>query len=1218
MGTFLIEELGIEVDIDGVEDEKAAERFISENFDAISAQAKQVETVDVAEQVGVLPETIEKVRDVERGGELFAQEKVKELTSKIPPFLRAEPFQQPATVREVGRGATGSFPAPTLSQETAQAEAAFQTAKAEQPEVTGLESAALGFATFPFAKTAATKISALMSDKPFDEAVVEEGNKIKEIFEIAETQHPKLFTAGEITSDIAEFVLISKVVKAYGVGTGSIQALSDAGKLTKIGRASKLFNEGFLFGSINKTSEQLDEGDLDGLGIVSNGIKDGLAFVLFEAAGSKVIDVAKKRVLKPLARKVRGWADKRRIKFGTEEAERLNDGLDMATELLGKEAAAEGKLISDLSSEEAVSILSKQKKQIIDAILAEGRIPEPAAKELSFIRRQMMNEEVQVRSILNEQKRLNAPENFIESATEQAIKLSDDAVAGSTKPGATELLHDFSRKQKFDFQQKLNAARKELNRLQKEAGLKKDFAVNIRLDAFADEAQYSLINESIKFHENLLRIKQPKIIFKKIREMSKKGTGLKNLNLLLDLDKQKIIGSLDEVRVTMDANSRRRTQLIADGLQGSQEFKNLTQSQNYLMQTTVKMGDFAGSLLRSLREDVPGMKTALKGKSYRAWRGEILKSAESLNKDIGKIKDEMGKIDLDDPVQTAELYEKFVAPKIKDLITEYRYINMLSSPKTHLINTVSNMIQTFALSPTTKIATAAVDVPFSFVTRSQRRYYFGEAPVYMMNMVQGSGKAFKAAGQAWKGRTNMRADLAGINIRRSSRSFGNLRKNFGLKSAVVGKIQNSWVWDKAKFPIKALEASDAFFRTLAQSGELASLGYRNRYLPASLKFKPKKVGIGIGEEAITRTITVEEQLAKKAEESGLYYIFRQGLRPEGQGYALNIIDDVTALLMKTRETPYIGRPLSWIVPFVQTPVNIFKQGIEYSTAGLLTVPGAQATQEQLGKAMIGSLVTASAGLIFGSQNRLIWEAPKNPKERNAFYAANLKPYSVLIGNTNVQFKYLGPLAYPLMLAAAAQHHKNESIAKFKDPATMEIQEGKLIKTYGAMIPKLAGSMLGFLGELPYAQSFGLLIDFAQGEETAKNKFGANFVRQVTPLIGTISWLNRSFGDEFVRRPEKLTDFIKASLPWPAAFQDVPTFERVLPSGERLPAEQADPEFNAFTVLNRAQIDQAQYDRFIQMREERWFGAAKKQADKEQKRLENIDRARIIRSLGGVR
>src|SRR6185369_9518784 len=113
--------------------------------------------------------------------------------------------------------------------------------------------------------------------------------------------------------------------------------------------------------------------------------------------------------------------------------------------------------------------------------------------------------------------------------------------------------------------------------------------------------------------------------------------------------------------------------------------------------------------------------------------------------------------------------------------------------------------------------------------------------------------------------------------------------------------------------------------------------------------------------------------------------------------ALNAIDSATELMYSIRKKPKVGKLISWFIPFVETPMNILKQGIEFSPLGFGTIPGAANKTEQTAKALIGSAIFTAAGYA-GLQGRLTWAAPTGEKEKQLFYSSGRQPYSIKIGN----------------------------------------------------------------------------------------------------------------------------------------------------------------------------------------------------------------------------
>jgi hypothetical protein len=283
-------------------------------------------------------------------------------------------------------------------------------------------------------------------------------------------------------------------------------------------------------------------------------------------------------------------------------------------------------------------------------------------------------------------------------------------------------------------------------------------------------------------------------------------------------------------------------------------------------------------------------------------------------------------VDFGNQEEVTKFYRTFVKPTFKELLLEYRYINILSSPKTHIVNAFTNLGQTIFTAPATKLFTSE----------------FSKIPSYYKGAFKAIPEASKLASDALKGNIRIeRPDLT--------------RMPTGNKFLMFG----------APIP-RALEASDVFFRTLIYQGELAS--------------------------------GVSEEVAKKR---AAYFVYRQALDPKnesGQGHLLSAIDNFTTSVYHLRKK----HPLvAWFIPFVQTPMNIYKQMLEYSPIGFATIPGSAEKQRQVSKALMGTLLALGAYLAL--KDRTTWSVPRGKKEKELFYAAGKQPFSIKIGDTWINY-----------------------------------------------------------------------------------------------------------------------------------------------------------------------------------------------------------------------
>jgi len=486
--------------------------------------------------------------------------------------------------------------------------------------------------------------------------------------------------------------------------------------------------------------------------------------------------------------------------------------------------------------------------------------------------------------------------------------------------------------------------------------------------------------------------------------------------------------------------------------------------------------------------------------------------------------DDAVKVDWEDANSVVDFYRKFVPAKYGTFIDEFRYTNMLSSPKTHIVNLTSNMIQT-AVQPARKALAGTYDWAISGLTKKERTQFASEAPVFVK-------KSLAAIPTAWK----------------------NAMDSFSGKKAItnldIERIPSGNKFMKAySFPLRALEAGDSFFRTIIREGELGSL-----------KVKAKKLGKTIDE---TELFNQAEDFAKEA-------IFRGELKKQGQGWMLNAVDGLTSLINQAKMSSYrsVRWPAKIIAPFIQTPMNILKQGVEYSPlefANMIKSKGN--TADQLAKATIGSIVFAGAGTLAQGGNTT-WELPTNTKERNAFYAAGKQAYSIKVGNKWIAYTKLGPLAYPIAMAAAL----TEALKTRQDDEQALVTAGRI------------GAMMGaFFTDQSYMQGIGDLVDAMRGDEYKLSRILANPPAQMVPYKSFITWVNRMV-DPIYRKVD-WTDGIPQAIAQ-SIMRDMPILSKSLPAYEDpmgQPSERQLPVLNAitpFTVTEEKEDMNAVYEKIV--------------------------------------
>jgi hypothetical protein len=441
-----------------------------------------------------------------------------------------------------------------------------------------------------------------------------------------------------------------------------------------------------------------------------------------------------------------------------------------------------------------------------------------------------------------------------------------------------------------------------------------------------------------------------------------------------------------------------------------------------------------------------------------ALKADIVKKLDEIGIETEKIVEAAKDVDFNDAKQVEAFYRKFVKPTFSEIIDEFRYINMLSSPRTHSVNLFSNLLQVAFVRPADRLASGVADAFGASLRGGQREFYVRQVPAYYKGMLNKVGDASAEALEVLKGnRVTNRPDL------------GKLR---------TGKLPRPMY-----VVLDALEASDVFFRKLAEAGEFEALAY-----------KAKRLGQPVNEAAI----------AKEAAKTAEYTVFRQALDPAnetGQGALLSAIDGLTDNIYRLRKVPGV----KWFVPFVQTPMNILKQGIEHSPLGFATLKGSTHKTEQIAKAMVGSTVFIGAGAL-AMNGRTTWAAPTNPKEKAAFYSAGMQAYSVKVGDKWVSYSKLGPLAYPIALAAAMRHYTVDNPEAVTQDASTKAA-------------KVLGGIAEFFADQSYVQGIGDLLDVMRGDEAATGRLAATVPTQLVPLSSLQRWITNII-DPVYRKTER--------------------------------------------------------------------------------------------------
>lgn len=373
---------------------------------------------------------------------------------------------------------------------------------------------------------------------------------------------------------------------------------------------------------------------------------------------------------------------------------------------------------------------------------------------------------------------------------------------------------------------------------------------------------------------------------------------------------------------------------------------------------------------------------------------------------------------------------------------------------------------------------------------------------------------------------------------------GKQLKKMDVDELTTFGLEKPRVLGRYNLPSQLMEAADSLFSTLIQGGELK------------------------------RGRTAEEAY-KTAE----YYLFRQGLSPEGQGHLLNLIDEkITRPAYSLRK---VG--LGWAIPFIRTPMNFAKQWIEFSPVGFATIPGSQDKKSQVAKALIGSFVSL-VGLKFALEDRVTGPAPTDPLAKKLFYDSGKKPFSVKIGDVWVPTQAFGSLGFALTLPAIIKHHYADRPSSVNDE-------------FIERVVKSALGVLEYWSNQTFMQNLGDFIKLVSGDvDYTWTRNLVNTANQLKPLAGLMRYISKVV-DPIYRKPRTLSETMISDIPFLTRF--IPYHETT--TGEpsrRLPINLILPYEIGVEDERAGRLDRLYKNRMMQLkenaaakkREERGYGA----------------------------
>lgn len=336
----------------------------------------------------------------------------------------------------------------------------------------------------------------------------------------------------------------------------------------------------------------------------------------------------------------------------------------------------------------------------------------------------------------------------------------------------------------------------------------------------------------------------------------------------------------------------------------------------------------------------------------------------------------------DGGVEQAELFEEIyrtLAAKMPvsmmDKLNTWRKIGMLSNPKTHVKNFVSNI----AVMPQRKATDAVTQLLERFVDPSQR--------------TRALGWSTSDFGKQIRNTVDAQTDRAMLELSRVGK--------YDLSENVIKKyrqiFKNKPLESYQKFVSDALQWEDDIFKRRA---------YRD----------------ALGQAMTARRVTeVTPELHQLAMDRALEATFQRK----------NAIDDTIQHLKRIKSFGF-GKIVDFVVPFSKTPSNLMIQAFEYSPAGLVksgvdlvqNLRGAKSAKNmadilnEAAKGAVGTAEMLGIGFLLGSSGILKTGYTEDDEDRAMEEMQGKQQYGLQIGDMSVSIDWLQPVAFPIIAGAA--------------------------------------------------------------------------------------------------------------------------------------------------------------------------------------------------------
>ena len=312
---------------------------------------------------------------------------------------------------------------------------------------------------------------------------------------------------------------------------------------------------------------------------------------------------------------------------------------------------------------------------------------------------------------------------------------------------------------------------------------------------------------------------------------------------------------------------------------------------------------------KTARRNPPGYSSPEEQKRWEDFKDKELDPSQETEQEVMKLFDID---DIVDVVRVARLAQAADSNAL-DMLQEYWINNILSGPQTHMVNIVGNA----ANSAWDLTVQRGMEALINIAAKDEKGATFKEYKHIIKGILPGIARGMRLAKTAWATEVDFfRTSVLGEQVTLESGYI----KGEKIRTAIPGKVGKV-----VRTPGRSLLFMDSLFKGITGTMEAGAQAYR---IAKSEGLEGKELEGRIAELINTPNSQAWQLAVDRAEG----YAFQTRIRSESEGGGK--IESLVHSIAKLKNS---NKLMNFVIPFVQTPYNIFRIGIRKSPLGSVSL-----------------------------------------------------------------------------------------------------------------------------------------------------------------------------------------------------------------------------------------------------------------------------------------